>query len=180
MTYGFFFCISVCLIIVQTCLIPVFPLLINFYDLIVPLIAYLCLARSIRESLPVLLIAGLIMDQLSCSPFMLHVTAYFWLYVSLRWITKVLQVGNRLRLPFIVSAGVLIENFIFISNAALVDPGVKFPGAAAKIAFMQVIWAIFTGPLLLIFLEHAHKRWTRWLTGVFVRRTDMPAKNTLR
>ena len=66
-----------------------------------------------RESLPIIIILGLIMDQLSGSPFMLHVTAYFWVYISLRWITKVLQVGNRFRLPFIVSVGVLIENFIF-------------------------------------------------------------------
>ena len=180
MTYGFFFCISICLIIFQTCIIPVFPLLINFYDLIVPLIAYLCLARSMRESLPIILIVGFIMDQLSCSPFMLHVTAYFWLYVSLRWITKVLQVGNRLRLPFIVSAGVCIENFIFISNTALVDPGIKFPALAAKIAFVQIIWALFTGPLFLVFFEYAHKRWTHWLSGVFVRRSDLTTKNALR
>jgi hypothetical protein len=124
-----------------------------------------------RESLPIVIIVGLIMDQLSCSPFMLHVTAYFWLYVSLRWITKVLQVGNRLRFPFIVSFGVLIENFIFMSNIALVEPGIRFPAVAARIAAVQFIWAIFTGPLLLMFFEQTHKEWNRWLSGIFVRRT---------
>jgi hypothetical protein len=171
MTYGFFFCISIGLIVFQTCIIPVLPLLINFYDLMVPLIAYLCTTRSMRESLPIILIVGLIMDQLSGSPFMLHVTAYFWLYLSLRWITKVLQVGNRLRLPFIVSFGVLIENFIFMSNIALVEPGMRFPAVAARIAAVQFIWAFFTGPLFLVFFEQTHKGWNRWLSGIFVRRT---------
>ena len=171
MTYGFFFLISIGLIIFQTCIIPVLPLLINFYDLMVPLIAYLCTTRSIRESLPVIIIVGLIMDQLSCSPFMLHVTAYIWLYVSLRWITKVLQVGYRLRLPFIVSIGVLIENFIFVSNIALVEPGVRFPAVAARIVAVQFIWALFTGPLFLVFFEQTQKGWNRWLSGIFVRRT---------
>ncbi len=150
---------------------PVLPLLSNFYDLMVPLIAYLCTTRSMRESLPIIIIVGLIMDQLSGSPFMLHVTAYFWLYLSLRWITKVLQVGNSLRLPFIVSFGVLIENFIFMSNIALVEPGMRFPAVAARIAAVQFIWAYFTGPLLLVFFEQTHKGWNRWLSGIFAPRT---------
>jgi hypothetical protein len=124
-----------------------------------------------RESVPIIIIVGLIMDQLSCSPFMLHVTAYIWLYVSLKWITKVLQVGKRLRLPFIVSFGVLIENFIFMSNIALVEPGMRFPAVAARIVAVQFIWAIFTGPLFLVFFEQTHKGWNRWLSGIFVRRT---------
>ena len=171
MTYGFFFCISIGLIVFQTCIIPVLPLLINFYDLMVPLIAYLCTTRSMRESLPIILIVGLIMDQLSGSPFMLHVTAYFWLYLSLRWTTKVLQVGNRLRLPFIVSFGVLVENFIFMINIALVEPGMRFPAVAARIAAVQFIWALFTGPLFLVFFEQTHKGWNRWLSGIFAPRT---------
>jgi hypothetical protein len=136
----------------------------------VPLIAYLCTTRSIRESLPIIIIVGLIMDQLSCSPFMLHVTAYIWLYVSLRWITKVLQVGYRLRLPFIVSFGVLIENIIFMSNIVLVEPGMRFPAAAARIVAVQILWALFTGPLILVLFEQTHKGWNRWLSGIFVRR----------
>ncbi len=171
MTYGFFFCISIGLIVFQTCIMPVLPLLINFYDLMVPLIAYLCTTRSMRESLPIIIIVGLIMDQLSGSPFMLHVTAYFWLYLSLRWTTKVLQVGNRLRLPFIVSFGVLVENFIFMINIALVEPGMRFPAVAARIAAVQFIWALFTGPLFLVFFEQTHKGWNRWLSGIFAPRT---------
>ena len=171
MTYGYFFLISILLIVFQTCILPVLPLFNNFYDLMIPLIAYLCTTRSARETLPIIIIVGLIMDQLSCSPFMLHVTAYIWLYVSLRWITKVLQVGYRLRLPFIVSIGVLIENFIFMSNIALVEPGMRFPAVATRIVVVQFIWALFTGPLFLVFFEQTHKAWHRWMSGIFVRRT---------
>ena len=171
MTYGFFFFISIVLILIQTCIFPVLPLFTNFYDLMIPLIAYLCTTRSMREALPIVIIFGLLMDQLSCSPFLLHVTAYIWLYVSLRWITRVLQVGNRLRLPFIVSIGVLIENFIFMSNIALVEPGMQFPAAALRIAVVQFIWALFTGPLILVVFEHAHKGWNRGLSRILVRRS---------
>lgn len=146
----------------------------------VPLIAYLCLVRTMRESLPIILIVGAIMDQLSCSPFMLHVTAYFWLYLILRWIIKVLQVGNRFRLPFIVLFGVLIENLIFISNIAFVEPGMRFPGLAVKIAVVQIIWALFTGPLILIAFEQSHKGWKRWQRGIFVRKSNLMANKTLR
>ena len=171
MTYGFFFFISIILILFQTCLIPVLPLLSSFYDLMIPLIAYLCTTRSMREALPIVIIVGFIMDQLSCSPFLLHVTAYVWLYVSLRWITRVLQVGYRLRLPFIVSIGVLIENFIFMSNLVLVEPGMRFPAAAMRIAAVQFIWALFTGPVILVLFEQTHKAWNRGLNRIFVRRT---------
>jgi cell shape-determining protein MreD len=137
------------------------------------------LARTARESLPIIFVAGLIMDELSCSPLMLHVIAYLWIYVSLKWVTKVLQVGNRLRLPFIVSIGVLIENFIFISNIALVEPGLQFPGAAVRIAAVQVMWAIFTGPLFLVFFEKAQRTWDRWLSGIFIRRSNLEHRKTL-
>jgi cell shape-determining protein MreD len=133
-----------------------------------------------RESLPIILIVGAIMDQLSCSPFMLHVTAYFWLYVILRWIMKVLQVGNRFRLPFIVFFGVLIENLIFLSNITLVEPGMRFPGLAVKVFAVQIIWALFTGPLMLIAFEQSHKVWKRWQSGIFVRRSDLMANKSLR
>jgi hypothetical protein len=137
----------------------------------IPLIAYLCTTRSMREALPIVIIVGFIIDQLSCSPFLLHVTAYIWLYVSLRWITRVLQVGNRLHLPFIVSIGVLIENFIFMINIALIEPGMHFPAAALRIAAVQFIWALFTGPVILVFFEKTHKGWNRGLSRIFVRRT---------
>jgi hypothetical protein len=99
--------------------------------------------------------------------------------VSLKWVTKVLQVGKRLRLPFIVSIGVVIENFIFISNIALVEPGLQFPGASVKIAAVQVIWAIFTGPLFLVFFEKAQRAWNRWLSGIFINSSNLKHKKTL-
>ena len=172
MTYGFYFFTCLGLIILQTTIIPCLPLLDNYYDLFVPFIVYLCLTRPIREGIPVIVITGLIMDNLSGSPFMLYVTAYFWLYISLRWLTKVLQMDNRLRLPFIISLGVIMENLIFIGTIAGSESGIKFPGAVVRIFVVQVLWAFFTGTFFLILLDYLHKGWDRRLSRLLIRRTD--------
>jgi rod shape-determining protein MreD len=173
MTYGFYFFTCLCLIILQTTIIPCLPLLGNFYDLFIPFIVYLCLARPVRESIPVIGITGLIMDNLSGSPFMLYVIIYFWLYISLRWLTKIFQVDNRFRLPFIISLGVIMENLIFISTIAFSEPGIKFPGAVVRIFVVQVLWAFFTGTFFLIFLDYMHKGWDKQLRRLLIRRTDL-------
>ncbi len=173
MTYGFYFFTCLGLIILQTSIIPSLPLMGGFYDLLVPFIVYLCMARSVRESILAVIIAGLIMDNLSGSPFMLYVITYFWLYVSLRWLTKVLQLDNRLRLPLIVSLGVIMENFIFIITIAFTGSGIRFPGTVAGIFVAQFLWALLTGPIFLILIEYMHKGWDKRLNRLFVRGSDM-------
>ena len=158
---SYFFNISVCLLLVilQTTIMPYLPPLDKFYDLLIPFIVYLSLSRPVRESLPFILFLGFIMDNLSGGPFGLYLTTYFWLYVGVKGITMFIQVGNRLLIiALIVAGGVLFENLISLGAFALLGSRQQFAGDALEIVTIQVLWAIFTGSLFLLFFRNA-KSW---------------------
>src|SRR5210317_1360786 len=151
---SYFFNISVCLLLVilQTTIMPYLPPLDKFYDLLIPFIVYLSLSRPVRESLPFILFLGFIMDNLSGGPFGLYLTTYFWLYVGVKGITMFIQVGKRLLIiALIVAGGVLFENLISLGAFALLGSRQQFAGDALEIVTIQVLWAIFTGSLFLLF-----------------------------
>ena len=169
---SYFFNISVCLflIILQTTIMPYLPLLDKFYDLLIPFIVYLSLSRPVRESLPFILFLGFIMDNLSGGPFGLYLTTYFWLYVGVKGITMFIQVGNRLAIiTLIVAGGVLFENLISLGAFAFLGPGQQFAGDALEIVAIQVLWAIFTGSLFLLFFRNAQSRLGAGFKGIYAR-----------
>ena len=158
---SYFFNISVCLflVILQTTVMPYLPLLDSFYDLLIPFIVFIGLSRPVRESLPFVFFLGFIMDNLSGSPFGLYLTAYFWLFIGVKGITKLLQVGNRLFIiALIVAAGVLIENLIFLGTLTILGPDQQLAGNAAKTVTIQVLWAIWTGPIFLVVFRDIQNR----------------------
>ena len=55
MTILFYILVSLCLVLIKTTLIPALPLLNKFYDLLIPIIIYLSLFRSLREGIPIIL-----------------------------------------------------------------------------------------------------------------------------
>jgi rod shape-determining protein MreD len=169
---SYFFNISVCLflIILQTTIMPYLPLLDKFYDLLIPFIVYLSLSRPVRESLPFILFLGFIMDNLSGGPFGLYLTTYFWLYVGVRGITMFIQVGNRLLIiALIVAGGVLFENLISLGAFAFLGSRQQFAGDAPEIVTIQVLWAIFTGSLFLLFFRNAQSRLGAGFKGIYAR-----------
>ena len=163
---SYFFNISACLflVILQTTVMPNLPLLDSFYDLLIPFIVFLGLSRPVRESLPFVFFMGFIMDNLSGSPFGLYLTAYFWLFVGVKGITKLIQVGNRLFIiTLIAAAGVLIENLIFLATLTILGPDQQLAGDAAKTVTIQVLWAIWTGPIFLVVFQNLQN----WLDSGF-------------
>lgn len=159
MTYGFYLGVSCCLIILQTTIMPHLPLFDNFYDLTALFIIYLGLYRPVRESLLVVILLGFVLDSLSSTPFMLYITAYFWLFLSVRGITKILRLEGSFRLPFIVVSAVLIENLIFIGTVFMLDSEFRFSGTVLRGLVVQSIWALFTGSLLIVILDFGHRGW---------------------
>ena len=169
---NYFFNISACLflVILQTTIIPYLPLLDKFYDLLIPFIVYLGLSRPIRESLPFVLFLGFIMDNLSGGPFGLYLTTYFWLYVGVKGITMFIQVGNRLLIiALIVAGGVLFENLVLLGTFAILGSRQQFAGDAIEIVVIQVLWAIFTGSLFLLFFRSAQSRLGAGFKGIYAR-----------
>ncbi len=173
MTYFFHFCTCLCLIIFQTTVMPHFALFDRFYDLLFPFVVYLTLFRPVREGIPVILFFGFLMDNLSGGPLGLYLTTYLWLFVGIRWILSFLHVGDSVLLPFVVALGVLFQNLIFIGTIATLEPDSQFYSAAVSTVTVQVLWAIITGPILLVSFNYAQGKWERWTKQVFARITSV-------
>jgi hypothetical protein len=97
------------------------------------------------------------MDSLSSTPFMLYITAYLWLFLSVRGIRKILRLEGSFRLPFIVVSGVLIENLIFIATVSILDSGFRFSLVVLRSIAIQLLWAVCTGALFLVSLDYCHR-----------------------
>jgi len=162
MTYLFYLGLSLGLITVQTTMIYWLPAFSHFYDLLIPFVLYLGLYRSIRESVPVLFLLGLIMDHLSGTPFGLYTTAYFWIFVIVNGGIKFLHVGNHILLLIVIVSGVLIENSIIVGTIILLGRNPYFPAQGFRSIIFQVLWALFTGPLILLLIRYTHRQYEKW------------------
>jgi len=177
---SYFFNISACLflVIMQTTVLPYLPLMDKFYDLLIPFIIYLSLSRPVRESLPFVLFLGFIMDNLSGGPFGLYLTTYFWLYVGVKGVMTFIQVGNRFFIiTLIVAGGVLFENFILLGAFAILGSRQQFAGNALGIIAVQVLWAITTGSLFLLFFRNAQSRLGVGFKRVYARTKEAGIAN---
>jgi len=170
MTYGFYIFICPALLIIQTVIFPKILLLNSFYDIVIPFIIFLGLNRPVRESTIVILILGLMMDCLSGTPFMLYVSAYFWLYVIVQVFAKIIQDGTRFRIPFLVSLGVVIQNLIFQLIITLADTGTQLPAAVLKILIIQVLWAFCTGTVLMALIRYTYAAWKSGIRRLFLKK----------
>jgi len=177
---SYFFNISACLflVIMQTTVLPYLPLMDKFYDLLIPFIIYLSLSRPVRESLPFVLFLGFIMDNLSGGPFGLYLTTYFWLYVGVKGVMTFIQVGNRFFIiTLIVAGGVLFENLILLGVFAILGSRQQFAGDALGIIAVQVLWAITTGSLFLLFFRNAQRRLGVGFKKVYARTKETGIAN---
>ena len=170
MNYCFYVGVCLFLIILQTTLLPFIPLLENMYDLLIAFVIYLGLYRPIREGLILVFLLGFLMDNLSGSPFGLYLTTYCWLFIGVKLITTLFQVGNRVLLSVVVAAGVLIGHGIFITSFAIQPADTRLPENAAQTVFIQFLWALVTGPLLLMLFRYSQKLLDDITSGLFVRR----------
>jgi cell shape-determining protein MreD len=174
MSYFFNISASLFLVILQTTVMPNLPLLDSFYDPLIPLIVFLGLSRPVRESLPFVFFLGFIMDNLSGTPFGLYITSYFWLFVGVKGITKLLQVRDRLFITtLIIAAGVLIENLIFLGTLTILGPDQQLAGDAAKTVTIQVLWAIWTGPIFMVVLRDIQNRLDDGFRAIYARKGDV-------
>jgi cell shape-determining protein MreD len=149
---------------------PYIPLFERFYDLLSPFVIYLSIFRSNRESLVIIFLFGFFMDIISGGPFGLYITAYVWLFIGVRWAITFLHVGDSMLLPFVVALGVLMENFIFVAISAMFEQSSRISEAMVSTIIVQVLWAIFTGPLFLMLFNISYRRWDRWFNEIFVKK----------
>jgi rod shape-determining protein MreD len=173
MSYCFNVGICLVLVILQTTVMPYLSLLDRLYDLLIPFIVYLGLSRPLREGLLFVCFLGFIMDNLSGSPFGLYLTSYFWLFIGVKGVTQLLQVGKRVFIiSFIVAAGVLAENLIFLGSFAIFSPEQPLAGDAVRIVTVQTLWALLTGAALLIIFRNTHNWLDTGFRAVYARKAE--------
>jgi cell shape-determining protein MreD len=150
---------------------PYIPLFERFYDLLSPFVIYLSIFRSNRESLVIIFLFGFFMDIISGGPFGLYITAYVWLFIGVRWAITFLHIGDSMLLPFVVALGVLMENFIFAVTSAMFEQSTRISEAMVRTITVQVLWAVFTGPLFLMLFNASYRRWDRWTKKLFAQKS---------
>ena len=174
MTYLFYAIICLILLLAQTVIMPDIPGLKVFYDLELIFVFYLSLYRPIRESLPLVLTLGFVMDNLSGAPFGLYLTTYFWLFFGVKWVTYFLRVRNIVLLPLLISSGILLKNAIFLTTLAIEVNWAEFHLDILKMVGYQLLWAVITGPILLALLSRIHYRWDVWMLTFFEEKEGQP------
>ncbi|RLC31092.1 MAG: hypothetical protein DRH32_04775 [Deltaproteobacteria bacterium] len=160
MIFLFHIVITLCIIVLQTAVVPLFCTTPGVYDLLIPFVVYAGFFRPVAEGLSIIILLGLVMDCLSASPFGLYLTAYVWLYAGAKWLVRFLHVHSGVVLFFIVPAGVLFENILWLLTITLLGRmELVSSGAVVTGVSQQVLWAFFTGPFFLF----GYMKILRWM-----------------
>jgi len=172
MTYLYYSILGLVLLIIQTTIIPEITGTQGPYDLIALIIFYLGLYQPFRQSLPMVFILGFIMDNLSGAPFGIYITTYFWVFVGVSWVARFLRVRNIILLPLLLAAGILVENIIFIGTIFLIGSLPPVPSEELIRMAFQILWAVVTGPFLVLFFRHLHSKWDVWILEMLAERSE--------
>lgn len=163
MNFLFYMGLSLILVILKTTLMPYFSMFDQFYDILIPFVFFLGLYRPVRESIPFILLLGFTLDSLSGGPFGIFMTTYFWLLVLTRWVVTFLHAGNKGLWLIAVAIGVLIENFIVIATILWLGETSDLPAGWGGRLVAQLLWALGTGPFLIIAISTLHSKWRGWV-----------------
>ena len=111
------------------------------------------------------------MDNLSGGPFGLYLTTYFWLFIVVKSVIKYVHARNNILLLFIVAAGVLMENIIFIAGGYMSGPDSQFFAITIRTVIFQILWAGCTGFFFITFFNHIHKKLEKWFNGLIAEKS---------
>jgi rod shape-determining protein MreD len=161
----FYLVLWLLLTLLQTVLLPLFPIFRFMYDLQIPLVLFLGLFRPLRESIVAVVIIALVMDGLSGGPFGLYCTTYFWLFGLVTGLVGIFHVRNRLLLPFVVVFGVAFENAVGWLVRALGTASLAAPPGSGRVVALQMGWAAVTGPPILLWMDWLTRRWEQWISA---------------
>ncbi|MFH2047344.1 MAG: hypothetical protein ABIK92_19625 [Pseudomonadota bacterium] len=96
------------------------------------------------------------MDNLYNGPFGLYVTVYIWLYICIRWSSVYFNVRSSMFLVFVVAAGVLFENIIYIGSFMMFNPELLFVENLSGKIFTQFVWALVTGYFFIMLIKKTY------------------------
>ncbi len=161
--YTLYICVCLFLVVLQTTILCSIPIFDNFYDILIPFILYIGLFRSFIEGLPIVFLLGYMMDALTGGPFGIYITIYFWLYAGIIGLKQYLHAGSFLLRPFVIGTGVLLENLALIASLTILEKNWDLPADTFRSVIMQILWAVFTGPYILLLIDYSGSKTDKWV-----------------
>lgn len=125
-----------------------------FYDLLIPLVVFLSLSLPNRISVSVVVILGLIMDLLSGGIFGLYLSIYFWIFLSVKGLSKCFDVGDTIFQSVLIGVCVFDQHFMFCAPWK----GAQLLTVRVVPVLLQTVFAVLTGPGILMLLGALHIR----------------------
>ncbi len=169
MTYFFQIGIGVMIVICQTAVFQQVGLFSSCYDLLIVQIIYLGLYCLLLEGIIIIALFGVAMDSLTGGPYGLYLIAYFWIFAGIRWALTYLRLSNTLMLPIVFAFAVVLENLVQLAGLISFGPSASTVSTAYfGNIIRQLIWAVLTGPLALVFLRRAYRHLVKWVRGLLV------------
>ncbi|MBU1168375.1 MAG: rod shape-determining protein MreD [Proteobacteria bacterium] len=162
MTFFIYTLFILCLILIQTVVLPFFFHVVSSYDLMMIFILYLGFYRPLAEGIPLLIGLGAVMDCFSGGPFGMYLTTYVWMYAATKAIIQYLHVDSRIVLPVAILAGVILENMIVLLTVSLGRSTLALSYAPVEILFYQAVWALLTGPVIFLLIKAIHHGVGQW------------------
>ena len=160
-----YFIVSLVLICIQTTILPEMPHVFAQFDLLIPLVVYLTLFRSSIGVLPVVLVAGCLMDLLSGGWIGVYISAYLAVYLCFRNAMLYFHFQNAVMFQIVIFLSVVIENLIFGIMISLQAKGVHFSLFAVRVLGTQFFWTLVIGPVLYLILDYMFIRVDKLIVG---------------
>lgn len=168
MRYLFYLGICILFVAIQTTVLPLLPTVFTFFDLIIPLVVYFSLYRRFMEGLPILIVAGIIMDMLSGAPVGIYLTTYIWIFIFFKSIRRYIRVADAVLFTVLVALGMLFENSIVWITIAAVSWSPMLTTRMVKVFVPQLVWILVTMPFFLLFFHRVFSAIDSLLAGNIV------------
>lgn len=154
--------------------LPLFRSLL--YDLLIPLVVFLGLRLRDGRGVSLVAILGLVMDLVSGGIFGLYLSTYFWIFLSVKGISRYFDVDDTIFQSILIAVCVLGQHLVFCASLAPPWKGAQLLAAQTTPVLLQTALAALTGPGILMVLGRLQSRFrtdssrTRKETEGFVTR----------
>lgn len=136
--------------------LPLFRSLL--YDLLIPLVVFLGLRLRDGRGVSLVAILGLVMDLVSGGIFGLYLSTYFWIFLSVKGISRYFDVDDKIFQSILIAVCVLGQHLVFCASLAPPWKGAQLLAAQTTPVLLQTTLAALTGPGILMVLGRLQAR----------------------
>lgn len=148
-----YFFVGILLMIAQTTVLPRLLFFNHMYDLLIPVVIHVSIFRSLGESLFLVVLFGVMMDNLSGAPAGFYLTFYIWAFVAVRYLKQLLHVDDIALVTLVIVFAVSLESTALMGLVAVNSSMISGVANAAGFVLTEVFWAALTAPFLLLLLN---------------------------